>query len=496
MLNTSSTTTANASLPTMQGPTEKLKYPLVCVTPFGTISITMAHNVNIEISLDRSIRVVCWNKFAISSTHKGSKSGILHPFGHILQEEDKVFYPGNDSNLETPTKSGIGLPKPNTDTNWIRSNLSNHPKVPADFMVGNIGMPLINDNGLVNTQEGSVVNLAKMAILGTQGVLFSMSHLKDAFLVSAAAARGTSALSMDRIQFPSLRYDYTLRQFYVDSQVFGSYNDSAEYLPKVYACDDIVHRARYEEKSGMLFSVSINGFLIRQKLDGDVEVFCRPRQIVCSPSQSTIHLRGSNVEMEVQSDEKAYVKCGAKRVHVSRSGMVVSDGNCTTSMDHIGLVPSQTKPLFSFFGATTFLLIMPPASKKVRANAVFLEYLVSEIIDGAGNIAKRDKRLQITPRHLFLAIKEDNELKEISEHVTIVQGGVVPGILNELLPPPKKKVAAVNTPPKPPPKPSKPQQKKPKEKMSSTKKKNVRQGSVSRNEPQQSLEDIGEENDC
>jgi len=64
--------------------------------------------------------------------------------------------------LETPTKSGIGLPKPNTDTNWIRSNLSNHPKVPADFMVGNIGMPLINDNGLVNTQEGSVVNLAKM----------------------------------------------------------------------------------------------------------------------------------------------------------------------------------------------------------------------------------------------------------------------------------------------------------------------------------------------
>ncbi|CAK5086244.1 unnamed protein product [Meloidogyne enterolobii] len=325
----------------MQGPTEKLKYPLVCVTPFGTISITMAHNVNIEISLDRSIRVVCWNKFAVSSTHKGSKSGILHPFGHILQEEDKVFcyfYPGNDSNLETPTKSGIGLPKPNTDTNWIRSNLSNHPKVPADFMVGNIGMPLINDNGLVNTQEGSVVNLAKMAILGTQGVLFSMSHLKDAFLVSAAAARGTSALSMDRIQFPSLRYDYTLRQFYVDSQVFGSYNDSAEYLPKVYACDDIVHRARYEEKSGMLFSVSINGFLIRQKLDGDVEVFCRPRQIVCSPSQSTIHLRGSNVEMEVQSDEKAYVKCGAKRVHVSRSGMVVSDGNCTTSMDHIGFV--------------------------------------------------------------------------------------------------------------------------------------------------------------
>lgn len=57
------------------------------------------------------------------------------------------------------------------------------------------------------------------AILGTQGVLFSMSHLKDAFLVSAAASRGTSSLSMDRIQFPALRYDYTIRQFYTDSQL-------------------------------------------------------------------------------------------------------------------------------------------------------------------------------------------------------------------------------------------------------------------------------------
>lgn len=43
-----------------------------------------------------------------------------------------------------------------------------------------------------------------------------------------------------------------------------------------------------------------------------------------------------------QGDEKAYVKRGAKRVHVSRSGMVVSDGFCTTSMDHYGRIVSAS----------------------------------------------------------------------------------------------------------------------------------------------------------
>ncbi|KAI3421851.1 hypothetical protein GPALN_012479 [Globodera pallida] len=253
---------------------EGLKLPLVCVTPFGTISILMAHNINIELSVDRSIRVVCWDKFAVSSSQKSVKSGILHPFGHILQDGDKIgchFQPQNDP-----------------------------------------------------------ITLAKMAVIGTPGVIFSMSHLKDAFLVSN---RGTSALPMDRFQFPTLRYDFTIRQFYANAQM------GSEYL---LTCNNIVQRARYDEKEGMLFILNINGFLIRQRVNGDVEIFCRPRQIICSPELSTVHLRTANVEMEVQTDKKAYVKYGSKRVHVSRSGMVVSNENCSASMDHIGRIVSAS----------------------------------------------------------------------------------------------------------------------------------------------------------
>lgn len=42
----------------------------------------------------------------------------------------------------------------------------------------------------------------------------------------------------------------------------------------------------------------------------------------------------------VQDEGKAYVKRALKRVHVSRSGMVVSDGNSCASMDHFGRIVS------------------------------------------------------------------------------------------------------------------------------------------------------------
>lgn len=314
---------SETSAPNKQG----LKFPLVCVTPFGTISIMMAHNVNIELSVDRSLRLVCWNKFAISSNQKCTQSGILHSFGHIMQEDDKVFcyfYNGASYSFNKNNNKSSNLSSPINSSDQQQMTSSSKAAMASSL----VDMNMNKSDSCVDTS-----NITKMAILGTQGVLFSMSHLMDAFLVSAAAARGTSALSMNRIQFPLLRDDFTLRQFYVDSNVDEQ---------QVLACNHIVQRARYEKKEGMLFNLSINGFLIRQKENGDVEIFCRPRQIICSPTESTIHLRCSNVEMQVQSDEKGYVKCGAKRVHVSRSGMVVSDGNYTTSMDHYGRIVSAS----------------------------------------------------------------------------------------------------------------------------------------------------------
>lgn len=66
--------------------------------------------------------------------------------------------------------------------------------------------------------------------------------------------------------------------------------------------------------------------------------------------------------------------------------------------------------------------------------AAVLEYLTAEILELAGNAARDNKKARIIPRHLTLAIKNDEELNKLLAGVTISQGGVLPNIHAVLLP--------------------------------------------------------------
>ncbi|WOO77131.1 Histone H2A [Vanrija pseudolonga] len=66
--------------------------------------------------------------------------------------------------------------------------------------------------------------------------------------------------------------------------------------------------------------------------------------------------------------------------------------------------------------------------------AAVLEYLAAEILELAGNAARDNKKSRIVPRHLQLAVRNDEELNKLLGSVVISQGGVLPNILSELLP--------------------------------------------------------------
>ncbi|VAI41831.1 unnamed protein product [Triticum turgidum subsp. durum] len=98
--------------------------------------------------------------------------------------------------------------------------------------------------------------------------------------------------------------------------------------------------------------------------------------------------------------------------------------------------------------------------------AAVLEYLAAEVCaDLSSPRASDNKKTRIIPRHLLLAVRNDQELGKLLAGVTIAHGGVIPNINSVLLP--KKSPAAAEKEAKSPKK--KTTTKSPKKKTAATK---------------------------
>jgi histone H3/H4 len=66
--------------------------------------------------------------------------------------------------------------------------------------------------------------------------------------------------------------------------------------------------------------------------------------------------------------------------------------------------------------------------------AAVMEYVAAEVLELAGNAARDNKKSRIIPRHITLAVRNDEELNKFLSGVTVAAGGVLPNIHSVLLP--------------------------------------------------------------
>lgn len=59
--------------------------------------------------------------------------------------------------------------------------------------------------------------------------------------------------------------------------------------------------------------------------------------------------------------------------------------------------------------------------------------MIAEVLELAGNASKDLKSKRISPRHILLAIRGDQELDEFSNDACIIDGGVIPYIHKSLI---------------------------------------------------------------
>lgn len=77
----------------------------------------------------------------------------------------------------------------------------------------------------------------------------------------------------------------------------------------------------------------------------------------------------------------------------------------------------------------------------IFARIAYIYFDFWQVLELAGNAARDNKKNRIIPRHVLLAVRNDEELGKLLAGVTIAHGGVLPNINPVLLPKKSEKVA-------------------------------------------------------
>ncbi|KAK9069771.1 hypothetical protein SSX86_010167 [Deinandra increscens subsp. villosa] len=130
---------------------------------------------------------------------------------------------------------------------------------------------------------------------------------------------------------------------------------------------------------------------------------------------------------------------GAKGLIMGKTSSSALNGSSSKDKDKKKSVTRSSRAGLQFPVGRVHRLLKTRVSASGRVGATaavytaaILEYLTAEVLELAGNASKDLKVKRITPRHLQLAIRGDEELDTLIKG-TIAGGGVIPHIHKSLI---------------------------------------------------------------
>jgi len=178
--------------------------------------------------------------------------------------------------------------------------------------------------------------------------------------------------------------------------------------------------AEWETKDSTAKKNVFDEFLV--KVEDELGEKIYPGEIDSRDIQTAVRLclPGELAKHAVSEGTKAVIKftsAGGGGEKASRSACA----GLQFDIDQIGALMSQTTGMVVSEGAACYL-------------SAVMEYMTAETLELGGNAARDCKSSWITPRHLQLALRNDQELNKFVALCTVMSGGVLPNIHAVLLP--------------------------------------------------------------
>ncbi|KAE9548730.1 hypothetical protein FO519_008058 [Halicephalobus sp. NKZ332] len=244
-------------------------YPCLYISKMGFISVMINPDVRIDVTVDRTVRIVYFDKFTATLCSDDQTASLAHEHASLYQSDGYVY---------------------------------------SIFRTGGA--------------------LDKQAIVGNEGVIFTLGKSEKTYVMSKLREGPSSVVPIDRPICPPLDRDFTTRMFMINGELGDRMID---------LCHEFVSRAHFTTINGEL-NIDVCGIHIRQERNDNIEVSSKLRFIRFASMSGAVQIRTPSLEMTVDTEGRGHVVAHKKRVHASLTQLVVADDSQIATIDNNGKV--------------------------------------------------------------------------------------------------------------------------------------------------------------